>query len=758
MRRLASLLTATVFLTSGLLVWHASPRAAAEPTPGLGCVPSQLGAPVARIVPEPEYALDYISFDEWRGCLQLLNRSAPEYVEIKEIAKSPGWPMAAGGRLQSPVYLVEVTNEASPVPFEAKIKNLFVLSIHGNEKGGREGGFRAIEDLARNIGIAQEYPKMREWLDYMVAVFVFPNPDGWTHEELAAFVGSASAAGGFNTAGGFTRGNANGFDLNRQWPNQGWNRESYRAMGQPEIIAAALTLKGYTNWGYGTDIHGMLNPADANLDDYRRVGEGQAPRPGGSLLMGMLSAGQSDPLKMLKTTRLAELLKERVNRDPSFVEWSTLPDSGLWGGRVMEWGTSWDTIGYVDSGFTGDFIFQNDGLNAGDIDFELSYNHVVTDNHYAGLGMELNRLHVRAVRQVIAVFMEAAAADVQVSYETNGTRTAYLVNPKVITNRNANGTLEPLGGWAEQNANDDAFDYHHVDYRASPNDYFAQLAPFVRRGDRPGSLDGLQARDVTPEKLALYENLVISGSAIEQIEGNGAVLKAVQDWVQQGGNLVLTDQSLRVLSLQGIIPGEKIKSVAAYAGYVTFLDKASPLAAGLRGLARQTYEAVPLGYEPGRAPIWYVEPEAWKAVGGKAIGAVELPGSGPAANPLVPVSQPPTGINLGELSLGAGTVRILGALLPDPTEEYYHPYGLDSYATTYTGNLLFRNLLGWEEVYEAPPVVAGNLGQARPILSVGATGDASAREAGGDTPAPSLLAVLLLLGGFAIVRARRRAE
>lgn len=743
-----------LLLTSGLLVWHSSTRAVAEPTPGLGCIPAQLGAPLPRFVPEPEYALDYISFDEWRTCLQLLNRSAPQYVEIKEIAKSPGWPLAGGGRLQSPVYLIEITNEASPVPFESKIKNLFVLSIHGNEKGGREGGFRVIEDLARNIGIAQEYPKMREWLDYMVAVFVFPNPDGWTHEELGPFLGSPGSTN-LNGLGGFTRGNANGFDLNRQWPNQGWNNERYRAMSQPEIIAAALTLKGYTNWAYGTDIHGMLNPADANLDDYRRLGEGQAPRPGGSLLMGMLSAGQSDPLKMLKTTRLAELLKERVNRDPMFAEWSTAPDTGLWGGRVMEWGTSWDTIGYVDSGFTGDFIFQNDGLNAGDIDFELSYNHIVTDNHYAGLGMELNRLHVRAVRQVIAVFMEAAAADVQVSYETQGTRTAYLVNPKVITNFSPNGTLDPLGGWAQENPNDDAFDYHHVDYRASANGYFVDLAPYVRSGDRPGVLDGLQAKDLTPEKLAGYDNLAIAGSAVEQVEGNGAALMAIQGWVQKGGNLLLTDQSLRVLSLQGIVPVEKVKSVAAYAGYVTFLDKASPLAAGLRGLARQTYEAVPLGYEPGRAPIWYVEPEAWKAVGGKSVGVVELPGSAPAASPLGPVGPSATGINLGELSLGTGTIRILGALLPDPTEEYYHPYGLDSYATTYTGNLLLRNLLNWEEVYAEPPVVVENLGQARPVVSGRASADAEGKDTGADTPAPGLLAVLLLLGGLGLVRSRR---
>jgi len=38
-------------------------------------------------------------------------------------------------------------------------------------------------------------------------------------------------------------------------------------------------------------------------------------------------------------------------------------------------------------------------------------------------------------------------------------------------------------------------------------------------------------------------------------------------------------------------------------------------------------------------------------------------------------------------------VRILGALLPDPTEEFYHPFGLQDYAVTYTGYTLLQNMI-----------------------------------------------------------------
>jgi hypothetical protein len=40
-------------------------------------------------------------------------------------------------------------------------------------------------------------------------------------------------------------------------------------------------------------------------------------------------------------------------------------------------------------------------------------------------------------------------------------------------------------------------------------------------------------------------------------------------------------------------------------------------------------------------------------------------------------------------------IRIAGALLPDPSEANYHPYGLSSYALTYTGYQLVENLLAY---------------------------------------------------------------
>ena len=97
-------------------------------------------------------------------------------------------------------------------------------------------------------------------------------------------------------------------------------------------------------------------------------------------------------------------------------------------------------------------------------------------------------------------------------------------------------------------------------------------------------------------------------------------------------------------------------------------------------MACQAYDTVPIGYAFGganTAPNWTVATSAWAAKGGTTAGTN---GTGRTV--------------YGEAPLGAGTVRFLGALLPQPTEAYYHPYGLQDYAVTYTGYTLLENMLG----------------------------------------------------------------
>lgn len=51
---------------------------------------------------------------------------------------------------------------------------------------------------------------------------------------------------------------------------------------------------------------------------------------------------------------------------------------------------------------------------------------------------------------------------------------------------------------------------------------------------------------------------------------------------------------------------------------------------------------------------------------------------------------------VGEIKYKGGRIRFIGALLPDPTKKFYHPYGLSDYALTWAGYQVLQNLLTWK--------------------------------------------------------------
>ena len=113
-----------------------------------------------------------------------------------------------------------------------------------------------------------------------------------------------------------------------------------------------------------------------------------------------------------------------------------------------------------------------------------------------------------------------------------------------------------------------------------------------------------------------------------------------------------------------------------------------PGAAEGPGFRHQTYEPVPIGYaisppdddaQLSSSPVWAVDQIEWERLGGRTAGTTTA-----------------DEVTLGELALGKGVVRVIGALLPMPTEQYYHPFGLANYAVTYSGYQVLQNALQWE--------------------------------------------------------------
>jgi Zinc carboxypeptidase len=183
----------------------------------------------------------------------------------------------------------------------------------------------------------------------------------------------------------------------------------------------------------------------------------------------------------------------------------------------------------------------------------------------------------------------------------------------------------------------------------------------------------------------------------------------LQAWVEDGGNLILTDGALRALSEFSSIPASAISQQRVYVGQTTFakgegedtLD--DPLAANVdqpgsrfnTGMRRQMFEPTPLGFaiqEPGGANAaysrqWQVTKEEWEKAGGRTAGTSADSGDSDAG----PVYSQ---VTLGELKRGKGQIRIAGALLPQPSEEFDHQFGIEPYAVTYTGYIVVRNLFG----------------------------------------------------------------
>ena len=182
----------------------------------------------------------------------------------------------------------------------------------------------------------------------------------------------------------------------------------------------------------------------------------------------------------------------------------------------------------------------------------------------------------------------------------------------------------------------------------------------------------------------------------------------LRDYVAGGGNLVLTDGALRMLPELAGLKDSAVTEQKVYAGQTTFATAdgkdtngdrlarfiAQPGARFNAGNRRQMYEPTPLGFsiqsasggDESNARQFDVDRAAWEKAGGRTAGTSADAGTRDAA----PVYDR---VTLGELKQGKGQIRIAGAMLPQPTEKFDHPFGLEPYALTYTGYIVMRNLL-----------------------------------------------------------------
>lgn len=613
--------------------------------------------PDGRVFPEPVATATYLTFAEFEcGVARLADEHADRLRIDVLLEETPG----------SDEELYDVVMTDFDVPAADKERLLVMSSIHGNEIGPREGAARQIEDLLTGQQLAGL--DVDDLLANFELHWVFPNPDGWKAGE------GAESGDVFTT---YNRGEDSGNDLNRNFPVQGYfafqSDDYFRAEGD---VVRDLLVEGFEEelsgdsggWGLGTDNHGQLT------DSY--------------LAAGLQIVGQFDYDKSEDLATFADRIDDEMANfisTAAFAEFQlATQQAGMDEAGAYRWGTLYDILGYSASGSGIDY-YNTPGVVEG-VGFatEVTAGNQVAANRFTYSGV-LNQLWVDSIRAInMAMFKEALAGlagERNFSFELDGD-VAYVLDPERITHDDANGRGHDLGNPGG----------HELQpYDVSRMDFFDELAPLAT-----AAVDGVLAEDLATTELTGYEAVVVT--SLDELtalgDGEAAALDALRAYAEAGGTVVLTDDALRGLpAFTDELTDEHVSVREAYVGAVQDFIGDDELNDGLRGVASQTFDTVPIGYAfPGESPNWIVDQAAFEAAGGvtsgvsrnvtfNALGQAQLEEQGSEAT------------IYGELPVGEGQVRILGALLPDPTEEFYHPFGLQDYAVTYTGYTLLQNMI-----------------------------------------------------------------
>ena len=678
------------------------------------------GPPLAacgmRIFPEAANSQAYIQyrpnaagFSEFLHGAEFLAQKYPRWVSVYtlsskygDLAKSvgddgirPGEDGDTGDGRE--ILVVKLTDHQKPD--KGKETLYFSLSVHGNERGGLEGGMRAIEDLAMDaegggtiVDGVDNYTsgtgKAPEFNEYEVAdvlakeavYFTSFNPDGWAVGDLVG-----------GTPLPYVRQNGAGTDLNRQMPTKGSINVSRDPLTEPETKfgvkdmhrVAAEGTKGLM--AFGGDIHGELT-SRAYVDIMYPAGQFDSVKHRQlmaiaertkSVIDATLYAGIQNEIEESTGGNDEEGIEEQIPGYPGAAK-NTIPT------MPAHWATVWDTLGYTDTGFIGDYLATDLGVTG--MDYEIMLNHTVPDKTW---NVYLQENHINASRAIIKTAMAYALTQTQefnddnVKLETGG-QAGYVLNPDRVTDKDKDG---PGAGYSPESNNGTKI--KQVPYDVSNMDFFTETNRLM-----PKPFVALLPADIAnnPKHLDQVDTLVLADTTLPRDAKSRPVNRAkyfanIKSWVERGGNLVLTDRGVHAAGEIGVLPADAIVDETVYQPNATSINFEHPLTAGLRGNAKQLVEAAILGYGIGTdaSPMTVVDAAALTDAGGTVLGNIEK-GNGEVT----------TVASLGELGLGKGLIRLIGGALPMPTEENDHRYGLRSYGLTYSGLFIMENAVRYD--------------------------------------------------------------
>ncbi|ELY56818.1 peptidase M14 carboxypeptidase A [Natronococcus amylolyticus DSM 10524] len=160
----------------------------------------------------------------------------------------------------------------------------------------------------------------------------------------------------------------------------------------------------------------------------------------------------------------------------------------------------------------------------------------------------------------------------------------------------------------------------------------------------------------------------------------------VDEFVDAGGNLVVTDTGLHLLAdmeTASEIGDDDVTDETFGVSHLEDKDEDHPLLTDTRPIQRMTWKVAPLGYPyADDAPMTLLDADAFEASGGAVAGTTDDLVS---AGSIFTDDEEWQGIHA------------IGGLLPPASQEELHPFGLKNYVLAYFGLTAFVNALGMEQ-------------------------------------------------------------
>ena len=261
----------------------------------------------------------------------------------------------------------------------------------------------------------------------------------------------------------------------------------------------------------------------------------------------------------------------------------------------------------------------------------------------------------------------------------------------------------------------DALGYAQRDYEVSPLAALDALGSATDTPVEPVDTAAVRSGELLEDGALAYDNLVITHA--ETLDETA--IAGVAAYVEAGGNLVLTDSALALVAdidVAGLaaVDGDDVVREELQAAAYPDPDPDHPLAAGRRTVPegssvepREPWTHPSIGYPRDAVPMYSVAAESLDEAGGTVASA----SAGQVRLGTVPTERDRVGVHL------------LGSLLPPPSQDHLHPFGLLDHSLTRLGYLLLCNALGYQ-------LLLSRNGKER--VTLGSVVELDQRETGGE--------------------------